>query len=99
MFGFIWTGQACRFRRSAAVLRELIPSVPLMVSVVIFIGLGAACGTLISRCPWFGGLWVGLFFVVSGGCVVLSSQLLRVESHTVAMRRVAWWALLVGIGF
>ena len=70
-----------------------------MVSVVIFIGLGAACGTLISRCPWFGGLWVGLFFVVSGGCLVLSSQLLRLESHTVAMRRVAWWALLVGIGF
>ena len=99
MFGFIWTVQACRFRKSAAVLRELIPSVPLMVSVVIFIGLGAACGTLISRCPWFGGLWVGLFFVVSGGCVVLSSQLLRVESHTVAKRRVAWWALLVGIGF
>ena len=69
-----------------------------MVSVVIFLGLGAAGGTLISSCPWFGGLWVVLLVVVSGGCVVLSSQLLRVKNHTVVMRHVAWWALLVGIG-
>ena len=99
MFDVSRTCQAFRFKKSDVALRELIPSVPLMVSVVIFLGLGAAGGTLISSCPWFGGLWVVLLVVVSGGCVVLSSQLLRVKNHTVVMRRVAWWALLVGIGF
>ena len=99
MFDFIRTCQAFRFKKIDIVLKILMPSVPLMVSVVIFLGLGAAGGTLISSCPWFGGLWVVLFVVVSGGCVVLSSQLLRVKNHTVVMRHVAWWALLVGIGF
>ena len=70
-----------------------------MVSVVIFLGLGAAGGTLISRYQWFGALWVVLLFSVAGGLVVLSSQLLRVRSQTVAMRRLAWWALLVGMAF
>ena len=99
MFCFIRKSQAICFEKSAAVLRELIPSVPLMVSVVIFLGLGAAGGTLISRCQWFGALWVVLLFSVAGGLVALSSQLLRVRSQTVAMRRLAWWALLVGMAF
>ncbi len=99
MFDFIRTCQAFCFKKSDVVLRELIPSVPLMVSVVIFVGLGSVGGTLISSCPWFGGLWVVLLVVVSGGCVVLSSQLLRVRNHTVLLRHIAWWALLVGIGF
>ncbi|MDO7681869.1 MAG: ComEC family competence protein, partial [Pirellulales bacterium] len=99
MFCFIRKSQAFCFAKSAAVLKELIPSVPLMVSVVIFLGLGAAGGTLISRCQWFGALWVVLLFSVAGGLVALSSQLLRVRSQTVAMRRLAWWALLVGMAF
>jgi len=70
-----------------------------MVSVVIFLGLGAAGGTLISRYQWFGALWVVLLFSVAGGLVVLSSQLLRVRTQAVAMRRLAWWALLVGMAF
>ena len=88
MFCFIRKSQAICFEKSAAVLRELIPSVPLMVSVVIFLGLGAAGGTLISRYQWFGALWVVLLFSVAGGLVVLSSQLLRVRSQTVAMRNI-----------
>ncbi|MGB0654873.1 MAG: ComEC/Rec2 family competence protein [Pirellulales bacterium] len=99
MFGFIWKSQAFCFEKSAVVLRELIPSVPPMVSVVIFLGLGAAGGTLISRCQWFHALWVVLLFSAAGGLVVLSSQLLRVRTQTVAMRRLAWWALLVGMAF
>ncbi len=99
MFGFIWKSQAFCYEKSAAILRLLIPSVPLMVSVVIFLGLGAAGGTLISRCQWFGALWVVILFSVAGGLVALSSQLLRVRSQTVAIRRLAWWALLVGMAF
>ncbi len=99
MFDFIRTCQDFRFKKSDVVLRELIPSVPLMVSVLIFLSFGAVGGTLISRCPWFGGWWVVFLVVVSGGCVVLSSQLLRVKNQTVVMRHVAWWALLVGIAF
>ena len=69
MFDFIRTCQAFCFKKSDVVLRELIPSVPLMASVVIFVGLGAVGGTLISRCPWFGGLWIVLLVVVSGSVI------------------------------
>lgn len=99
MFDFFLEKSGFLFQKSAAVLRELIPSVPLTVSVVIFLGLGAAGGTLISRYQWFGALWVVLLFSVAGGLVVLSSELLRVRSQTVAMRRLAWWALLFGMAF
>ena len=99
MFGFSWTNEAFRSKRPTVFPVGLVPSVPLMVSVVIFLGLGSASGTLLSRHPWFNGLWVVTLLVVSGVCVFLSSQVLRVKKHRMVVYRVAWWILLVGIGF
>ena len=99
MFGFVWTNEAFQSKRPAVFPDILAPAVPLMVSVVFSLGLGSAGGTLLSRYPWFDGLWVVAFLVVSCVCVFLSSQALRVKKHGMAVYRVAWWTLLVGIGF
>ena len=96
MFEFIRKNEIFRFRTTTFFLRGLVPTVPLMVSVVSFLALGASCGTLASRYPWFGGLWVAAIFVLSGMCIFLSSQVLRVKKHGVTARRVAWWVLLIG---
>ena len=99
MFEFIRKNEIFHFRTTTFFLRGLVPTVPLMVSVVSFLALGASCGTLASRHPWFGGVWVAVLFVLSGMCVFLSSQVLRVKNHGVTARRVAWWVLLIGNSF
>ena len=98
VFGFVWTNEAFRSKRPA-VSNVLVPAVPLMVSVVFSLGLGSAGGTLLSRYPWFDGWWVVAFLVVSCVCVFLSFQAHRLKKHGMAVYRVAWWTLLVGIGF
>ena len=99
VFVFTPTDESFRFKKTTFFLRGLVPTVPLMVSVVGFLALGAACGTLASRCPWFDGVWVAVLFVLSGVCVFLSSQVQRVKKQGVTARRVAWWLLLIGNSF
>ena len=97
--GFTRTSRAHRFKKVAAVLGELIPSVPLMVSIFMFLAFGAASGTFFSSYPTFCGFWVISLIVVSGACVSLTSYLLCVEGQPIVLRRIAWWVLLIGIAF
>lgn len=99
MLGFTRKRRANGFKKVATVLRELIPSVPLMVSIFIFLAVGAASGAFFSSCPTFCGFWVISLIVVSIACVSLTSYLLRVEGQPVVVRRIAWWVLLIGIAF
>jgi len=99
VFGFTWTNETFRAKRPAVFYEGLVPSVPLMVSVVFSLGLGSAGGTFFSRYPWFDAVWAVTLLVVSGVCVFLSSRFLRVKKHGMVVYRVAWWTLLVGIGF
>ena len=99
MLGFTRKRRANGFKRVATVLRELIPSVPLMVSIFIFLAVGAASGAFFSSCPTFCGFWVISLIVLSIACVSLTSYLLRVEGQPFVVRRIAWWVLLIGIAF
>ena len=99
VFGFTRKSRANRLKKAATVLREFTPSVPLMVSIFIFLAFGAASGTFFSSYASFNGFWVTLLIVVSGGCVSLTSYLLCVEGQPVVVRRIAWWVLLIGIAF
>ena len=56
VFVFTRTDESLRFKKTTFFLRGLVPTVPLMVSVVGFLAFGATCGTLASRYPWFGGV-------------------------------------------
>ncbi|MBT6643097.1 MAG: DUF4131 domain-containing protein, partial [Planctomycetaceae bacterium] len=79
------------------VVKELVPPVPVVVSVAFSLGLGAASGTLLSKYPNWNfscAIWI---LALSAGCLLLSAFILRSRWQALAIKRGAWWITLFGM--
>ncbi len=81
------------------VVKELVPPVPIVVSLAFALGLGAASGTLLSQYPGWNfscAIWI---LALSAGCLILASCILQSRWQAPAVQRVAWWIILFGMTF
>ena len=79
------------------VVKELVPPVPIVVSVAFSLGLGAASGTLLSGYPRWNFSCVIWTLALSAGCLLLSFKVLRSQLQSPAAKRLAWWSTLFGM--
>lgn len=89
------------FCRESTVLavKELVPPVPIVVSVAFSLGLGAAGGTLLSRFPRCNLLFLVWLLALSVVCFLISGYLLRSRQLGQAVQRTTWWFILFGMTF